>query len=79
VNAMHCGPTGRTRLIESGNCMAGFRTGERVDLIACPGFPGTVTGFAHGKVQVQFDDFRDQPAKVFRPESLQVVERGVKG
>jgi hypothetical protein len=53
--------------------MNAFRVGERVELISCPSFPGTVTGFAHGKVQVRFDDFSDEPAKPLRPESLQLA------
>ena len=53
--------------------MIGFRIGERVELISCPNFPGTVTGLAHGKVQVHFDDFSNEPPKVFRPESLQLA------
>jgi hypothetical protein len=57
--------------------MNAFRVGERVELIACPSFPGTVTGFAHGKVHVRFDDFRNEEPKGFRPESLQGTERQV--
>jgi hypothetical protein len=52
-----------------------FRIGARVELVSCPGFPGTVTGFASSKVQVKFDDFRDQPPKAFRRESLQLTEK----
>ena len=54
--------------------MTGFRIGERVELISCPSFPGTVTGFAHGKVQVQFDDFSNEAPKPFRPDSLQLAQ-----
>jgi hypothetical protein len=54
-----------------------FSIGERVELIACPKFPGTVTGFAHGKVHVRFDDFGNEAPKALRPESLQVAEREV--
>ena len=39
-----------------------------------PELPGTVTGFGHGKVQVQFDDFGNEPAKALRLESLQLAE-----
>jgi hypothetical protein len=59
--------------------MSTFRLGERVDLISCPNFPGTVTGFVHGKVQVRFDAFRDESPKAFRPDSLQLTERLVLG
>ena len=48
-----------------------FSIGERVDLRFCPGPAGTVTAFVRGKVNVCFDDFRNEPTKVFRPESLQ--------
>jgi hypothetical protein len=54
-----------------------FSLGERVELISCPGLPGTVTGFVHGRVQVLFDDFKEQPPKTFRPDSLQRAERQV--
>lgn len=57
--------------------MSAFRIGERVELITCPNFPGTVTGFGHGKVQVRFDDFGNEPPKTFRPESLQLSGRKV--
>jgi hypothetical protein len=57
--------------------MTAFRLGERVELIACPSFPGTVTGFVYGKVQVRFDDFGNEPPKAFRPESLQLAGRQV--
>jgi hypothetical protein len=57
--------------------MTAFRVGERVELISCPNFPGTVIGFAHGKVQVRFDDFSGEPPKAFRLDSLQTVERQV--
>jgi hypothetical protein len=30
-----------------------FRIGERVELVSCPGFPGTVTGFASTKIRVK--------------------------
>jgi hypothetical protein len=59
--------------------MNSFSVGERVELISCPNFPGTVTGFTHSKVQVSFDDFRSEPPKVFRPDSLQLAERQVHG
>ena len=55
--------------------MSAFRVGERVELISCPNFPGTVTGFGHGTVQVRFDDFSNEPPKSFRPDSLQLTER----
>jgi hypothetical protein len=55
--------------------MSVFRVGARVELVSCPNFPGTVTGFAHGKVQVRFDDFSNEPSRAFRPESLQFAER----
>jgi hypothetical protein len=58
--------------------MNAFRIGERVELISCPNFPGTVTGFTHGKVHVRFDDFRNEPPKVFRPDSLQLSGREVR-
>ena len=57
--------------------MSAFRVGERVELISCPNFPGTVTGFGHGRVQVRFDDFINEPPKSFRPDSLQLTERRV--
>ena len=59
--------------------MNAFRLGERVELISCPNFPGTVTGFGHGKVHVRFDDFRGEPPKAFRPDSLQLTGRQVPG
>jgi hypothetical protein len=55
--------------------MTAFRVGERVELISCPRFPGTVTGFVYGKAEVLFDDFRNEPPKAFRPESLQLAGR----
>jgi len=55
--------------------MNSFAVGERVELIACPKFPGTVTRFAHGKAEVLFDDFRNEPPKAFRSESLQLAGR----
>lgn len=55
--------------------MTAFRLGERVELISCPNFPGTVTGFVHGKVHVRFDDFRNEPPKAFRPDNLQLSGR----
>lgn len=58
--------------------MSAFRVGERVELISCPKFPGTVTGFAHGKTQVLFDDFSNEAPKGFRPESLQLARRQVR-
>jgi hypothetical protein len=54
-----------------------FQPTERVELISCPSFPGTVTGFAHRKVQVLFDDFSNEPPKALRPESLQLAGRQV--
>jgi hypothetical protein len=54
-----------------------FRVGERVELVSCPGFPGTVTGFDRGKVQVRFDDFSNELPRAFRPESLQITARQV--
>ncbi len=51
--------------------MTAFRVGVRVELISCLNFPGKVTGFGHGKVQVQFDDFSDEAPKSFKQESLQ--------
>jgi hypothetical protein len=59
--------------------MTAFRVGERVELISCPNFPGTVTGFMHGKVQVRFDDFSNEPPKAFRQEILQLTEKQVHG
>jgi hypothetical protein len=59
--------------------MSAFRLGERVELISCPNFPGTVTGFGHGKVHVRFDDFGSEPPKAFRPDSLQPSGRQVRG
>jgi hypothetical protein len=59
--------------------MTAFRIGERVELISCPNLPGTVTGFGHGKVQVWFDDFSNEPPKAFRPDSLQLTGRQVRG
>jgi hypothetical protein len=56
-----------------------FPLGERVELISCPKFPGTVTGFVHGRVQVRFDDFKNEPPKAFRPENLQPIERKLNG
>jgi hypothetical protein len=55
--------------------MSAFRIGERVELVSCPSFPGTVTGFVHGKVHVRFDDFSNEPPKAFRPDSLQFAAR----
>jgi hypothetical protein len=48
-----------------------FSVGDRVVLKACMDFPGTVTGFGHGKVEVLFDDFRNDAPRAFRPDSLQ--------
>jgi hypothetical protein len=59
--------------------MGAFRLGERVELISCPNFPGTVTGFTHGKVQVRFDDFSTELPKTFRPDSLQSAGKQVPG
>jgi hypothetical protein len=53
--------------------MSHFSVGQRVELISCTGLPGTVTGCARGRVEVLFDDCRNEPAKLFRPESLQPV------
>lgn len=58
--------------------MSAFRLGDRVELISCPDFPGTVTGFDRGRVLVQFDDFRNEPPKAFRPDSLQLSGRRVR-
>jgi hypothetical protein len=69
--------TERTILIEG--AINPFSIGERVVLKACPNFPGTVTGFVYGKVQVSFDDFRNESPKAFRPDSLQLAERQVHG
>jgi hypothetical protein len=55
--------------------MTPFRIGERVVLKACTDFPGTVTGFGRGKVEVLFDDFRNDAPRVFRVESLQLAGR----
>jgi hypothetical protein len=52
-----------------------FSIGVRVELKSCPNFPGTVTGFIHGKVQVRFDDFASEPSKALRPESLQLAQK----
>jgi hypothetical protein len=57
--------------------LTAFRIGERVELISCPNFPGTVTGFVHGKVQVRFDDFSNEPPKALRSESLQLAVKQV--
>jgi hypothetical protein len=54
-----------------------FSIGERVVLKACTDFPGTVTGVGYGKVQVRFDDFRNETPRAFRPESLQLAEKQV--
>jgi hypothetical protein len=51
--------------------MSHLSVGERVELRSCTGLPGTVTGFVRGRVEVLFDDCRNEPAKLFRPESLQ--------
>ena len=51
--------------------MTAFRIGERVALKSCTDFPGTVTGFERGKVEVLFDDFRNDAPRAFRPDSLQ--------
>jgi hypothetical protein len=59
--------------------MTAFRVGERVELISCPNFPGTVTRFAHGKVHVRFDDFSNEQPKTFRPDSLQLAGKQVPG
>ena len=56
-----------------------FSIGERVVLKACTDFPGTVTGFGHGRVQVRFDDFSNEAPKALRPESLQLAEKQVTG
>jgi hypothetical protein len=55
--------------------MSAFPIGERVELISCPDFPGTVTGFLRGKIQVTFDDFKNEEPKAFRPDSLQLARR----
>src|ERR1700722_13816374 len=51
--------------------MSQLLVGERGELRSCTGLPGTVTGFVRGRVEVLFDDCRNEPAKLFRPESLQ--------
>jgi hypothetical protein len=51
--------------------MSHLSVGERVELKSCTGIPGTVTGFVRGRVEVLFDDCRHEPARLFRPESLQ--------
>ena len=51
--------------------MTVFRVGERVALNSCTDSPGTVTGFGRGKVEVLFDDFRNDAPRAFRPDSLQ--------
>jgi hypothetical protein len=51
-----------------------FSIGQRVELRFCPGPPGTVKALVRGRVAVLFDDFRDQPAKTFRAESLMALE-----
>lgn len=48
-----------------------FSIGERVALKSCTDSPGTVTGFGRGKVEVLFDDFRNDDPRAFRPDSLQ--------
>ena len=53
--------------------MSHLSVGERVELKSCTGIPGTITGFTRGRVEVLFDDCRNEPAKLFRPESLQPV------
>ena len=59
--------------------MKPYAIGERVELISCPNFPGTVTGFVHGKVHVRFDDFSSEQPKAFRPDSLQLTGRQIPG
>jgi hypothetical protein len=59
--------------------MSAFRIGERVELKSRPGFPGSITGFIHGKVHVRFDDFRNELPKAFRPDSLQLSGRQLHG
>jgi hypothetical protein len=56
-----------------------FSIGERVVLKACTDFPGTVTGLGHGKVEVRFDDFRNEAPKALRPDSLQLAKKQVPG
>jgi hypothetical protein len=56
-----------------------FSIGERVALKSCTDSPGTVTGFGRGKVEVLFDDFRNDAPKAFRPECLQLAERWIQG
>jgi hypothetical protein len=51
--------------------MSHLSVGERVELKSCTGISGTITGFARSRVEVLFDDCRNEPAKLFRPESLQ--------
>jgi hypothetical protein len=56
-----------------------FSIGERVALKSCTDVLGTVTGLVHGKVHVQFDDFRNEAPKAVRPDSLQLAEKQVPG
>jgi hypothetical protein len=51
-----------------------FRGGDRVELVNCPGIPGTIIDVERGKVLVCFDDFAKEPPKSIRPESLQHVQ-----
>jgi hypothetical protein len=51
-----------------------FVAGQRVELISCEGFPGTVIGFARGRVEVRFDDVQEA-VKTFRMESLQLTKK----
>jgi hypothetical protein len=55
--------------------MNSFPIGARVEMRACTGFPGTVSGFSHGRVLVHFDDFANEPPKALRPESLQLAPK----
>jgi hypothetical protein len=34
-----------------------------------------VTGFVRGKVQIRFDDFKNEEPKMFRPESVQLARK----
>lgn len=52
-----------------------FSVGDRVELKACAGFLGTVTGFTRGSVLVAFDDLCNEPPKAFAQSSLQLEER----
>ena len=67
------------RTISSEGAINPFSIGERVVLKACTDFPGTVTAVGYGKVQVRFDDFRNEAPKAFPPDSLQLAGKRVPG